>query len=1079
MYSSSSEEEVPESQISFQLLGSPHIECAGETMKVETRKASALLFYLAVTGETHTRDALSAMLWPESDQAHGRGALRRTLAALRKTVLKEWLEIDRECLTLRPGDGLSLDVAAFRKRLAACTTHGHAETDVCSACLTPLIEAVNLYRGDFLTGFSLGNCPIFDDWQFFMSEDLRREMTGALERLVHFLTAQKQYESAIAYARRWLSFDPLHEPAHRELMQLYAGTGQRNAALRQYQECVRILEEELGIPPLEETTQLYQYLQDFPEGPVQVRPQHMIGEPITAAPLEAQPALIAEDTMVEPAVAPAGIGLQNFPLPTTPFVGREDELENVLERLHDPNCRLLTLLGHGGMGKTRLGIQAAHCVNFAFPDGVYFIPLSPLSSPTSLIYTVADILHFSFYSNRDPMDDLLDYLREKKMLLLMDNFEHLVEAADFLQKVLETAPDVKFLVTSRERMNLKGEWVIELQGLKVPAVDKVEQIGDYSAMQLFFQCANRIGGERMLSEKDQPDVIHICQLIGGVPLGIELAAAWVRLLTPQEIAQEIEHNLDFLVASSRDIPERHQSLRAVFEHSWKLLPLEEQRIFRRMSVFQGGFQKEAAQRVAGASLAALSSLVDKSLLLPSHSGRYNMHIVLRQYAEEKLEENLEERIQTRDRHSQYYAEFLNQRTDHLRRGQQEEAGRVIGEEIENIRLGWRWAIERLNQTEMEKYIDPQYNFYEMRGWLMEGEEIFDLAGKTLTDHADENTPEIQRLLAKVLARQGGFAQRMGEARKARELLERSLAISRLNDDKGEIAICLNYLGELTRLRGEYTQARKLVEESIQLCKETGEFRRLGRATNLLGIIAALTGDYAEAQEHFQEGLSIFKKFGDLWWVSKARENLANVANLLGNYEEASALYQESLVTFRRIHDQHGVSSCLLNIGIMAHAMGEYQQAVDLYQESLEISREIGVAWSYVLCLNYLGKSQLALGNLEKADEYFHRAFKASVDIGAVPFSLSVLVGMASLAVAQGNPHRALEYLTIVVNHPSCDQESRDWAEEQLLELEGQIPRTAITKAREALKNQYLKKLILVAEEILKQEEERNLNVNST
>jgi len=564
-----------------------------------------------------------------------------------------------------------------------------------------------------------------------------------------------------------------------------------------------------------------------------------------------------------------------------------------------------------------------------------------------------------------------------------------------------------------------------------------------------------------------------------VPLGIELAAAWVRLLTPQEIAQEIEHNLDFLVASSRDVPERHQSLRAVFEHSWKLLPLEEQRIFRRMSIFQGGFQKEAAQRIAGASLAVLSSLIDKSLLLPSQNGRYDMHIVLRQYAEEKLGENPEEEFQTRDRHSQYYAEFHNQRTEHLRRGQQEEAGRVIGEEIENVRLGWRWASERLNQAEMEKYIDPQYNFYEMRGWYKEGDEIFDLAVNTLTDHADENAPDTQRLLAKVLARQGGFAQRMGEARKARELLERSLAISRFHDDKGEVALCLNYLAELTRLRGEYTQARKMVEESIQLCRETGELRKLGRATNLLGIITALIGDYAEAQEHFQEGLTIFKKVGDLWWVSKARENLGNVANLLGNYEEASTLYQESLVTFRKIHDQHGVASCSLNMGIMAHAMEDYQQAVDLYQESLDIFHEIGVAWSSVLCLNYLGKSQLALGNHQKADEYFQRAFKTSVDIGAVPFSLSVLVGIASLAMAQGNPHRALEYLTLVVSHPSCDQESRDWAEELLLELERQIPRTAITRARAAMKNQYLKKLILVAEEILKQEEERNLSVNST
>jgi predicted ATPase/DNA-binding SARP family transcriptional activator len=1059
---------VPESQISLQLLGSPHIECDGEPLKVETRKTSALLFYLAVTGETHTRDTLSAMFWPESDQSHARGALRRILASLRKTPFREWLEADRESLALRRGDGLSLDVVRFQNCIAACTTHGHTVTEVCSACLTPLIEAVNLYRGDFLTGFSLGNCPLFDDWQFFLAEDLRREMTGALERLVHYLSAQKQFESAIAYARRWLSFDPLHEPAHRELMQLYAGTGQRNAALRQYQECVSILEDELGVPPLEETTQLFSYIQDYPAGPVELRPHIVLGEPISTTTLATQEAPAIAEPILEPAIAPPGVGMKNFPLPTTPFIGREEELETVLERLQDPACRLLTLLGPGGMGKTRLSIQAAHRVNGAFPDGIFFIPLSPLSSPTSLIYSVADILQFSFYSNREPLEELLDYLREKKMLLLMDNFEHLLEAADFLQQVLETASSVKFLVTSRERMNLKGEWIIELQGLKVPEVDRMEEIEDYSAVQLFMQCAMRIGGEDILLERDRPDIIHICKLIGGIPLGIELAAAWVRILSCKEIAQEIEHNLDFLVASSRDVPERHQSLRAVFEHSWKLLPLEEQRIFRRMSVFQGGFQKEAAQRVSGTTLAVLSSLADKSLLLPNPGGRYGMHTVLRQYAEEKLDELPDEKIQTRDRHSQYYAEFINQRADHLRRGRQEEAARVISEEIENFRSGWRWTTERFNLTEMEKYIDPLYIFYEMQGWYKEGDEIFDLAVKTLTDREDEKTPEFQRLLAKALARQGGFAQRMGQPRKSRVLLEKSLAISRRHDDKGEIALCLTYLGELTRLRGEYTQARKLVEESIQLCRETGELRKLGRAINLLGIIAALTGDYAEAQDLFQEGFTTFKKVGDLWWVSKTRENLANVANLLGNYEEASTLYQESLVTFRRIHDRHGVASCLINTGIMAHAMEEYQRAVDLFQESLEIFQEIGVPWTSVLCLNCLGKSHLALGDHGKAYEYFNRAFKTSVDIGAVPFSLTVLVGMASLFMAEGNPQRALEYLTLAVSHPSCEQESLDWAEELFLELEKQIPPSVIAKAREGMKDKYIKKLMLVSEEILKE-----------
>jgi tetratricopeptide (TPR) repeat protein len=451
-----------------------------------------------------------------------------------------------------------------------------------------------------------------------------------------------------------------------------------------------------------------------------------------------------------------------------------------------------------------------------------------------------------------------------------------------------------------------------------------------------------------------------------------------------------------------------------------------------------------------------------------------MHIVLRQYAEEKLSEMPEEQEQTRDRHSQYYAEFLHQRGDHLRMGRQEEAGRVIVEEIENIRSGWRWAAQRLNHIEIEKYINPQFNFYEMRCWYKEGDEVFDLVVNSFSTDEVEEHPESQRLLAKALARQGAFAQRMGQSRKSMDLLEKALSISRLYDDKAEVAICLNYLGELTRLRGEFDKARELIEESIQICKETGELRRLGRATNLLGIVAALEGDYTEAESHFLEGLSIFKKVGDQWWMSKARENLGNVANLLGDYEKASSLYQEVLVTFRKINDLHGIASTLLNTGIMTYAMGDYEQTVDLLTESLEIFREIGVVWSSILCLNHLGKAELALGEITKADEYFYSAFKISVDIGAVPSSLLILVGMAHSFMAKGNTQRALEYLALVLSHPSSDQETRDHAEELIVELEKQIPASLITKARKGMKDTYLKQLILIADEIIDKDEEGDI-----
>lgn len=1065
-------------QLSLQLLGSPRIECEGAPLKTETRKATALLIYLAVTNENHLRDSLAAMFWPESDQDHASGALRRTLSALRKTPLKNWLETDRESVTFLSGEGCSLDVESFQSRLAECLRHGHPEGEVCPACLTPLIEAVNLYRDDFLSGFSLGTCPAFDDWQFFQAESLRRDVTGALERLVQYLTAQSQFESAIAYARRWLAFDPLHEPAHRQLMRLYAWTGERAAALRQYQECVRVLKQELDVPPLEETTQLYLYLQEHPTGRIETHPQRIVSEPERVA-VPAQPPSKGPpttDRTEEPRTSLPGARLHNFPHPSTPFVGREEELVQIAQLLRNPDCRLLTLLGQGGIGKTRLGLQVASGINGSFQDGTYFIPLSSLSTPDLLVYSIAEVLKFTFFSSRDPRIELLDYLREKQMLLLLDNFEHLLQAADFLKDVLETAPKVKILVTSRERVNLQGEWIFELKGLDVPNGERSHKPEGYSAVQLFMQSVRRIG-TAALPKSDQPFIIHICRLVDGIPLGIELAAAWVRVLSCEEIAQEIEHNLDFLIASSRDVAERHQSLRAVFEHSWSLLSLEQQRVFRRISVFQGGFTKEAAQRVAGASLAVLSALVDKSLLYPIQTSRYELHAVLRQYLDEKLDEVPDEKEQTLDRHCQFYADFLLHRADHLRRGKQEEAAAVIAQEIENVRRGWRWATERQKEAEINKYIDCLFVFYEMRSWFKEGEEVFALGQESLRARSQYTTgisPGESLTYAKALLRQGAMCYRLGQYNKARTLLEQSLLIARRKEAKGEIALCLIYLGDIARLMGEFAKAKLLVSESVTLCQETGELRKLGRALNMLGIVAGCTGEYSEAKVLFQESLSTYRKVGDLWWSCKVRENLGSIANLHGDYTEAKLLYQECLATLRKIDDRFGSASCLLNLGIIAYELHEYSQAIELQQESLRLFREAGSLWHMGLCLNDLAKSELALGDHLMAKRHFHAAFKSAVEIGAIPICLGVLVGMADLLIIRGKPHQALEYLITAVSHPAIEHDIRARAERLLIALEKTIPRSAISSARERAKNRYLKKLIVLAEEILKSEEEGHL-----
>ncbi|MEJ2735533.1 MAG: BTAD domain-containing putative transcriptional regulator [Anaerolineae bacterium] len=515
------------STVRLSLLGPPRLEHDGKPVELDTRKTVALVAYLAMAGqspggETHSREALATLLWPEVEPQRARANLRRSLSVLRKGIGGEWLIADRETIGTHPEVGIWLDVAHFRCLLNSPQTHSHPEAETCPDCLEALAEAVDLYQGDFLEGFSLRDSATFDEWQFFQTESLRLELAAALERLVHGHSAQGAYEQAIPNGRRWVALDPLHEPAHRQLMQLYALAGQRAAALRQYTECARILEAELGLPPAEETTSLYE----------QIRTSPAIG--------------------AEP-VRPARRPRHNLPAQTTPFVGREAELEAIRARLREPGCRLLTLVGPGGVGKTRLALEAASSLihqteQDGFADGVYLVRMAPLESAEALVTAVARALGFSFYGDAgggagpDRKQQLLDYLGQKRLLLLMDNFEHLLEGVELVTAMLAAAPDVKVLATSRARLGLQGEHLCTLTGMQVPdmvSLVEVEMPGEaiaYSAVKLFMQTAQRVDPGFAPQPKEFMTIAHICHLVEGMPLGILLAAAWVDMLSPLEIA---------------------------------------------------------------------------------------------------------------------------------------------------------------------------------------------------------------------------------------------------------------------------------------------------------------------------------------------------------------------------------------------------------------------------------------------------------------------------------------------------------------------------------------------------------------
>lgn len=654
--------------LTLKLLGKPQVSLDGTPVTgFISVKAQALLYYLAVSRRPHARESLAGLLWGDMTEARASKNLRNALSNLRGLV-GEQLSITRAEVTFNRAAAHWLDVDRFASALTG---------DLARKDLEILHNAAELYAGDFLEGVHCGEALLFEEWMLGQRALLKGLAVQALHTLVVKHLEREEYAAGIDYAHRLLTLEPWREETHRHVMILFARSRQRSAALAQYETCRRVLADELGVEPMAETTALYQRLKtaDAP-------PPH------------------------------------NLPPQPTAFVGRESELAAIATYLRNPQAQLLTLVGPGGIGKTRLALQAAARwvtpeagAELRFGDGVFFVALaaetSTSNAPNSLVASLAEALHFDIQRPIHPQAQLLNFLRDKDLLLILDNFEHHVGEARQLGDILRLAPGVKVLVTSRVRLNLQEEWLMEMRGLDYPPTTdlSLEAALRYGAVSLFVHLTRRMRAGFTLSEAEQVDVIRICQLVEGVPLGLELAASWLRVLSCAEVAREIEQGLDFLTTSLQNIPERHRSLRAVFNYSWNLLQPDEQALFRQLSVFRGGFNREAAARVVGISLLVLAGLADKSLLWRNAQGRYEIHDLLRHYAEEQLRANAAEYERAHDAHCRYYAELLSQHQAELTGEDVHSALRVLEVERENVRAAWDWAMSRRRVAEINLFME--------------------------------------------------------------------------------------------------------------------------------------------------------------------------------------------------------------------------------------------------------------------------------------------------------------------------------------------------------------------------------------
>jgi predicted ATPase/tetratricopeptide (TPR) repeat protein len=764
------------------------------------------------------------------------------------------------------------------------------------------------------------------------------------------------------------------------------------------------------------------------------------------------------------------IATHSFPPQPTSFIGRTEEITEITELLTEPACRLLTLVGPGGIGKTRLAIQVAtQMLDDAGPSSdklanhrhegftydAYFVSLQAVQSPAFLIPVIADAVKVPLHGQSPPQVQLLDYLRDKQILLVLDNLEQMLspsakerkkiplskeiplesepqEAVDLLVDILNETTGVKLLVTSREVLNLQEEWLYHVQGLPIPQDDNAgRDLDGCSAVQLFVERARRVRRDFSLDD-ELAGVIRICRLVEGMPLAIELAAAWTKSMPCQSIAVEIQRNLDFLSTSLRNVPDRQRNMRAVFDHSWQLLTDKERDVFKRLSVFRGSFGREAAERVASAPLPSLSALVDKSLLRSEANGRYHIHELLRHYAALQLAQSPEDVACVYDLHCAYYADFLRDRWKDLTGGRQLEATAEIKAELENIRAAWGRAVELTKVEEIQKSTQPLSWFCQFQSRYLEGANAFEKASQNLM--CLEVTEQTDLALVALLTELGWLYIRLGRIEQAKAVLAECQTIYRRLDIPavpGEGTDPLLPLGIIALIKGDYAAAARLGEEARQLSEAHNHKGNLPFALYVLAGASKAQGDYESAQQYAQQACAAAEVVGDRWFMAYCLSELGTIAGALGDYAEAKQHYQASYSIREAFDDPEGMSVSLNHLAKIAITQEDYQEAKQLYQQSLAIYQQINDKGGLATSLNGLGTAACAMGEYQAARDHFEQSLQIARKIQYVTLTLSILIGIGDLLLRTGQKERGIELLSLASHHPASDLETRDRAQQCL------------------------------------------------
>jgi predicted ATPase/DNA-binding SARP family transcriptional activator/Tfp pilus assembly protein PilF len=973
------------SQTRLLLLGPPVCERAGSETPFPAERPYQLLVYLAARQEWIGRDQLAALFWPEQRNLEARRNLRRILHGARRIDGANELETHGDLVCWR----IATDLAEFERALHAGRPR----------------DALAMVRGPFGAGLDDPACEGFNEWLMF-----ERNRVGDLWRAAaQPLLKDSSPATALEVAGRMLAVDAFDDEALRAKLAALATLGRTGEAQHEYRAFARRLAEELGVEPSATTREVARRL-ERPTAPT--------------------PAAVAEGG----------------------FIGRAREFDQLKALLAATDTRLITVTGPGGVGKTSLvrELYAAHreqCSALArFGDGVLWIDLFDLATAEAIAPRIAAELALPLVAGTPAAEQVIKRLQAARRLIVLDNCEHLLDvskpgagAAAIVTAILRDCPNIVVLTTSRQRLGVAGERLLVLGGLESAAADaRASAVLATESARLFCARANAaLAG--FDARANALEIGTICRLSNGLPLALELAAAWVRLLPCAEIAHELAAGLEVLQPTFGD-----RGLRAAFERSWQLAAPHEREVLSQLSIFAGGFPREAARAVAGASLPALATLVDVSLLRVEQradSSRFSLHPLLREFTREKLRANPARLDVAQRRHTDYYARFLQRFAD-FRRVEQKTALDAIGLELEDCIAAWNRAVEAGDTAYLAAAAAPLEKYFNVRGRFTEGISLFERA----RDALDETVQSHVAALTFIEASLGILLYRAGALDRAELVLRQALARTRASELGRVRKSSLNTLGLVFAHRALWEEAKACFNQALELARADHDDEGVATFLGAGATVEKSQGNLARAEAMYRSVMQLQRRSNNLTGLATTLNNLGNLLRLDGRLDQSNAVLLEALALCEARAFTNHRAFLLVNLGLTAFAAGQSEAARAHTQRALEQARAIGSNQVEANALGQLARLAVRDGDLSRARGLLKTALQIALASGIAPIESVLLTWFGEILAAEGDLRRAAAVWSWVADQNSTEAETRGIACALLDQFNEPVRRTGHVEA---------------------------------